>query len=801
MQALMHAQGHPMPPRMPHPQPIKIYNAVYSSVQVYECMVRGIAVMRRRPDSFVNATQILKVAGIEKGRRTKILEKDILPGKHDIVQGGYGKYQGTWIPLERGRELANQYGVGPLLAPLFDFIPHAMPPFQPAMHPGMQFPGMLPHPQHRFPPGAPLMPGFAPYGPPGVYPHPAYHLPGGPMNQMMPGAPMNMMQQGRKQQQQQQPMYAQQQAPTPPARPPTAPIPPVTFDPHSRSAREAVAVASSLKRSRGSIDDGAASGKSTPPTPKENAVPDQPAPKRARTETGPAIARPPSATNGAASPRTERAHSSTDDPMPVNGSSKGSKLNGSLLNVVPRLATKATPSAQAELPVAALRNSRRAAILSILHKGDDPGSLLELMSVGGEWDVPLDDQGHTALHLAASYARQNCCEALVKAGADVHHGNAAGETPLMRAVLAQANFEQQTFRQLVALLAPSLKTLDHGKRSVLHHTCLVAGVKGRGPAAKYYMEGVFMHIKDAAPKGKLPDFKGLVDMQDEHGDTALNIAARIGNKPLVKMLLEVDANPTLCNKLGLRAADFGIMPDEHDYNRAVDAIRELQVGPPAPLQKSNDVIKDMTAVIQSLQSDFTEELSKKQSNLDKARSTLRTQTRALADARRAQQTEKDRKAELDQVQARIRNLERALREEDDFDWAGRSAAAAAADAMDVDEIVHRSPVDDAMDTDDAEDPEMPPEDDCSPEALLRLRRMRAWHARIEGLVEGRIGALKNAGVEKEYMYRKVVTICTGIPFELVDQQLEQMIAALESDGNLDFVRVSGFMRKVREGEI
>ena len=64
--------------------------------QVYECMVRGIAVMRRRADSFVNATQILKVAGVDKGRRTKILEKEILPGKHEIVQGGYGKYQGTW---------------------------------------------------------------------------------------------------------------------------------------------------------------------------------------------------------------------------------------------------------------------------------------------------------------------------------------------------------------------------------------------------------------------------------------------------------------------------------------------------------------------------------------------------------------------------------------------------------------------------------------------------------------------------------------------------------------------------------
>lgn len=74
----------------------RVYLATYSNVPVYELTVRGIAVMRRRADGFLNATQILKVAGIEKGRRTKILEKEILTGHHEKVQGGYGKYQGTW---------------------------------------------------------------------------------------------------------------------------------------------------------------------------------------------------------------------------------------------------------------------------------------------------------------------------------------------------------------------------------------------------------------------------------------------------------------------------------------------------------------------------------------------------------------------------------------------------------------------------------------------------------------------------------------------------------------------------------
>lgn len=65
--------------------------AVYSGVSVYEVEVNGIAVMRRRSDGWLNATQILKVAGVDKGKRTKVLEKEILVGEHEKVQGGYGK--------------------------------------------------------------------------------------------------------------------------------------------------------------------------------------------------------------------------------------------------------------------------------------------------------------------------------------------------------------------------------------------------------------------------------------------------------------------------------------------------------------------------------------------------------------------------------------------------------------------------------------------------------------------------------------------------------------------------------------
>ncbi|KAF3083475.1 hypothetical protein TWF569_008258 [Orbilia oligospora] len=113
------------------PDPI-IYKATYSGVPVYEFLCKSIACMRRRSDGWLNATQILKVAGFDKPQRTRILEREVQRGLHEKVQGGYGKYQGTWVPLERGREIAIQYKVEDLLDPIVNFRPTTeSPPLAP----------------------------------------------------------------------------------------------------------------------------------------------------------------------------------------------------------------------------------------------------------------------------------------------------------------------------------------------------------------------------------------------------------------------------------------------------------------------------------------------------------------------------------------------------------------------------------------------------------------------------------------------------------------------------------------------
>ncbi|KAH9482482.1 Cell division cycle-related protein res2/pct1 [Psilocybe cubensis] len=115
-------------------------------------MCKGIAVMRRRSDSWLNATQILKVAGFDKPQRTRVLEREVQKGEHEKVQGGYGKYQGTWIPLERGLALAKQYNCEILLRPIIEYQPAAK---SPPLAPKHLVAATVPRPARKAPPETP----------------------------------------------------------------------------------------------------------------------------------------------------------------------------------------------------------------------------------------------------------------------------------------------------------------------------------------------------------------------------------------------------------------------------------------------------------------------------------------------------------------------------------------------------------------------------------------------------------------------------------------------------------------------
>ncbi|KAF5328315.1 hypothetical protein D9611_014631 [Ephemerocybe angulata] len=400
-------------------------------------------------------------------------------------------------------------------------------------------------------------------------------------------------------------------------------------------------------------------------------------------------------------------------------------------------------------------------------------------------DVILDEKGHTALHMAASLGRCQTVEALIASGADIHRGNHLGETPLIRACIATHNSDHQTFQQMVMYLSSSIRTLDTSKKSVIHHIINLAGHEGG-------------------------DFRSIVDLQDEHGDTGLNIAARVGNRSLVRTLLDVGANRLTPNKLGLRPGDYGVETEELSGGpRAEDILSNLRSGPSVPVQKSQDVIADMTTMVQSLSTEFQGEIKSKQDALDVTQAHLRAATRELSEKRKLIQVWQTRCAELDQINQRIRNVDKALAEEDRFDWTGRTdlegndARATAGPAFQwrgtKSTMVGMGGSVDLSFTVDSEPP-VPVTD--SPASLVKLRRLKLWHQRMEELVQARLKGLQGASAEKEYQCKKIVALCTGIPLDKVEDMLENLVIAVESEAQVvDIGRVSGFMQKVRDGII
>jgi regulatory protein SWI6 len=298
---------------------------------------------------------------------------------------------------------------------------------------------------------------------------------------------------------------------------------------------------------------------------------DEPSLKRQRTETertpspiSPAVLAEADATaqrSRAATPLQKQASGTSH----VNGKDKPD-LKASILpqsTYEARVASKPFAGRGLDTSVS-LKESRRSAISAHIMAMDSPGPVLDMMRQdqpenpampsGIDVDVVLDDQGHTALHIAATMARLQTVQALIASGADVHRGNYSGETPLVRACLSMQCYDHQAFHRVVELLCDSIRTIDTSLKSVLHHIVSLAGVKGRSVAARYYLDGVFYWIAQHQDG----DFKSIIDLQDEHGDTALNIAARVGNRGLIKTLLDVGANRILHNKLWLRPGDFGI---------------------------------------------------------------------------------------------------------------------------------------------------------------------------------------------------------------------------------------------------
>jgi regulatory protein SWI6 len=515
--------------------------------------VNGVAVMRRRSDSWLNATQILKVAGVDKGKRTKVLEKEILTGEHEKVQGGYGKYQGTWINYRRGREFCRQYGVEEILRPLLDYDMSADGSGQPGQ--GVDTPTKeqaMAANRKRF--YTQTLDGRQNQSSAGTFFSNISSTASNALAAMNKAARLNSPAP--------RPASAAQRR-TGPALQRSSQSNLGSQESFRAGSQQSVPGLSS-ERSFGAASDSAYAMQSGYPG---EAPPDSQEPPRKR-------ARPSSPAASYYQPNGAEVSMRDGTPTEPNESFIYHQVAAHKLEV-----DGGDPTALPPLPHPGDRSSeeKQALILDLfndLNRTDFTNHSAITQLSGSDLDLPLDQSANTALHWAATLARVSLMRLLISKGASIFRGNIAGETPLMAAVLVNNNLDHSCFPELLEILAPLIEVRDAKGRTILHHIAVACGIKGRAQSSKYYLEALLeflvrsntsLLLSSQEGSGGMPKPIGLmrfmsemVNARDIAGNTALNLVARIGNRSIIQQLLEVQADPSIPNYKGLRPLDFGV---------------------------------------------------------------------------------------------------------------------------------------------------------------------------------------------------------------------------------------------------
>lgn len=826
--------GYPQQQQQHSMEKPQIYTAVYSGVSVYEMEVNRVAVMRRRSDGWLNATQILKVAGVDKGKRTKVLEKEILTGEHEKVQGGYGKYQGTWINYRRGREFCRQYGVEDILRPLLDYDLTVdgqaiqgteTPTKEQAMAANRKrfytqsMDGRNPSSQSV---GGTFFSNISSTATSAL----AAMNKVARLNSPAPPRPSSSSQQ------------AQSRRSMRPSQGPVASQ--ESFRTSSQQSIHSVASERSFSGANGHTDSAYGTG-----------LDDAQEPPRKRLRTEESFSQP----NG-----TEMSMRDLGSPTEPSESFYQQHTGHNIT-----LPDGEVPSALPPLPQPDTKSSEeKQAMLTDLFADQARTDFTHHPAIlhlsGADLDMPIDNSANTALHWAATLARVSLMRLLVSKGANMFRGNAAGQTPLMSAVSVNNSLDHSCFPETLEILAPLIELRDTQGRTILHHIAVTCAIKGRAASSKYYLEALLeylvrsnigasqaMSFQDNYPKpiGLMRFMQEMVNARDKAGNTALNLAARIGNRNIISQLMEVQADPTIPNHKGTRPVDFGVGSDGGE-SHVVDLAASPSKGK-APLSKVEETSREiqprksislaqgspsltmtvMSGILQSASMQFTQEARLKQDAIDR--------TNDLITQLSSQQKQEQQKLEQLRTRLRLRH-DRAKRIANLKRWLEpqRHMLSVNASAADLNEkrrvgyadlegagvivndddlpaelrqagenlIRQASDGHSYLSTPVPFDPSTVPHQQISP--LLAqisttfLRHRLETYTQSNAALLTRSRKLKEKDGQLEQMYRKVVSLCTKVEESRIEECLESLVAALDSEEGegVEVGRVREFLRKV-----
>ncbi|GAB7358934.1 hypothetical protein MBLNU230_g5010t1 [Neophaeotheca triangularis] len=803
----------------------QIYTAVYSGVSVYEMEINSVACMRRRSDGWLNATQILKVAGVDKGKRTKVLEKEILTGQHEKVQGGYGKYQGTWISYSRGREFCRQYGVEDVLRPLLDYDVTA----DGAGGPGQQETptkeqAMAANRKRFYNSSLDARPNLGPSTNGTFFQNisPTTSVALAAMNKARLNSPAPRPSSGHRAGSMRRP--SQQDA----------------FPGGSQQ---------SMVSDGSFVESKYDSGYSTQPNGNHGGEP----PRKRMRQDGDEGMGPPlihrDTSMRSATPTEPNESFVYENQIPPDYPSDAA--GGSV-------ALSSLPTPRTEDQEEKMRMLLDLFADSRMDYSSHP-ALTELS--GEDLNIPLDASANSALHWAATLAKVPLLRLLIKRGANIWRGNAAGQSPLISAVLVSNCWEHACFPELLEELGALIEIRDLQGRTILHHIAVSSGIKGRAPSSKYYLEALLEFLvrigkhsgisgapsaasaavaltqksngdasaqssqEAATPVPGATTSKGqpslsrfmwhIVNARDKAGNTALNLVARIGNRSIIQQLLEINGDPSLPNYKGVCAKDFGVglepgeqlltngLTSQQSQSNSQQQVTTTQTtvdGEPAPEagNEAEELGQDLISSIQSLIDPLLQTHKSQLAAHDARLAELMAETRDLASTHQTAQehlhalqsqaqTRKDKQLQLSNLQRelssrraqmspqslsavealktrRIQNPESADNDNSLDTHFGLPAALTAYLAANPDALTlpqHLSG-------------QLPP--------LSQLRKtIRAYEAN-NAFLQSQLDDLSGRNVVQQGLYRRVVALSLGVDESSVEANLGALVQAVESEG-------------------
>lgn len=598
-----------------------LYSATYSGVPVYEFIHPKSSVMRRKKDGWVNATHILKVANFPKAKRTRILEKDVQTGIHEKVQGGYGKYQGTWVPLKRAIEIAQQFGVLNDLNPVFDYVSNGSitPPPAPKHHhattaTGTRKPRTTKTKANK----------------------------NDNKNDNINNVTSSDTPTRKNKRQKTDPVDNKKKLTT-------LSIPANSNASISTNLTPTSASRKSLNNNNASADlyyDNSTYNKRVLKAPNSNSNSNSNFNSNSNSNSSSSsnsnsnlnvknplltnnlrildddldddiddeddqhdnhniiqqsinnddrntnsfyhrLHQEPSTVEFMTEQDLDKALAESEtyggdlrknSSLYYNNSSKNFTLNPI---VSPRLPLSAVSSSlpffpppsdsihNSNVPSSNLDKSYVKALYSYFIEMDSNPQCEMPHFITHEYsdfnvNQPLDNQGNTALHWACSMGDLKMCEILIKRNADVHALNNKGEESIVRSVIYANCYTRRTFNKLLDLLSDCLLDIDYNGRTLLHHIALATSDKKNLPSSRYYTEILLIKIAETVQSNDL--FKEFIDKQDNDGNTALHIMSFNNAQKCIKILLGYNARVDIRNKLNDQVGDYLTENFKNDLN-------------------------------------------------------------------------------------------------------------------------------------------------------------------------------------------------------------------------------------------